>query len=109
MSTLRTWCCNTPIHKPHEKSCNFMPKPDDEVYGPAFVRWDESDLDRCEHGRHSIDSCIDCPNEQSSGNLFLLGLSLGKMTTRIESGTVRIGTAINGEGIWVSPVRKGRQ
>lgn len=29
------------------------------------------DLDRCEHGRHSIDSCFDCPDGQSAGNLVL--------------------------------------
>lgn len=28
-------------------------------------------LDRCEHGRHSRDSCFDCPGGQSTGNLFL--------------------------------------
>jgi hypothetical protein len=30
-----------------------------------------SDLDRCLHGRHSIDGCLGCPNGQSTGNLFL--------------------------------------
>ena len=30
-----------------------------------------SDLDRCEHGRHSVDSCFDCPGRYSAGNAFL--------------------------------------
>lgn len=29
------------------------------------------DLDRCEHGRHSIDHCLMCPGGQSTGNLCL--------------------------------------
>lgn len=29
-----------------------------------------SALDRCAHGRHAADSCVDCPGGQSSGNLF---------------------------------------
>lgn len=29
------------------------------------------DLDRCEHGRHSIDHCLMCPGGQSTGNLLL--------------------------------------
>jgi hypothetical protein len=27
-----------------------------------------ADMDRCEHGRHSTDSCFDCPGGKSSGN-----------------------------------------
>jgi hypothetical protein len=30
-----------------------------------------SDLDRCEHGRHSTDSCFSCPDGKSTGNLEL--------------------------------------
>lgn len=30
-----------------------------------------SDLDRCKHGRHRIDSCLSCPTGQSTGNLFM--------------------------------------
>lgn len=30
-----------------------------------------SDLDRCEHGRHSIDDCLDCPGGRSAGNTYL--------------------------------------
>jgi hypothetical protein len=28
-------------------------------------------LDRCEHGRHRADRCFDCPDQWSTGNLFL--------------------------------------
>ena len=30
-----------------------------------------AELDRCEHGRHSIDPCYGCPGGQSTGNLLL--------------------------------------
>lgn len=30
------------------------------------------DLDRCEHGRHSIDNCHSCPGGLSTGNWFVL-------------------------------------
>jgi hypothetical protein len=30
-----------------------------------------SDLDRCEHGRHSTDGCGWCPGGMSTGNLLL--------------------------------------
>jgi hypothetical protein len=33
------------------------------------------DLDRCEHGRHSIDRCLMCPGGQSTGNLCLPAFS----------------------------------
>lgn len=26
------------------------------------------DLDRCEHGRHSVDPCLSCPGGRSAGN-----------------------------------------
>jgi hypothetical protein len=29
------------------------------------------DLDRCEHGRHSVDPCLACPGGRSTGNLLL--------------------------------------
>lgn len=51
-------------------------------------------LDRCEHGRHSRDSCDACPGGRSSGNLFL------------EAGT-RIGTTLHGEAI-VVPAQQDR-
>lgn len=31
-----------------------------------------SDLDRCEHGRHAVDSCLDCEGGYSNGNPFLM-------------------------------------
>jgi hypothetical protein len=30
-----------------------------------------SDLDRCRHGRHQKDLCLDCPGGKSEGNLHL--------------------------------------
>lgn len=30
-----------------------------------------NDLDRCEHGRHSLDQCHKCPGGWSAGNAFL--------------------------------------
>jgi hypothetical protein len=64
------------------------------------VRWSPADLDRCEHGRHSIDSCFACPRDMSLGNLFLLQ---GERQTRVQDGhlEVRIGTMVRGEPIWV--------
>lgn len=32
-----------------------------------------SDLDRCEHGRHRIDSCLSCPGGWSAGNPHMPG------------------------------------
>jgi hypothetical protein len=54
-----------------------------EDYSPIL-----SALDRCEHGRHAQDRCFACPDEQSTGNLFL------------EPGQ-RIGTTLYGEPIAV--------
>lgn len=45
-------------------------------------------LDRCEHGRHKADNCWNCPDGQSTGNLFL------------EPGQ-RIGTTLYGDAIVV--------
>jgi len=47
-----------------------------------------SDLDRCVHGRHSIDPCLSCPDGWSTGNPFL------------QPGQ-RIGTTLHGEPIVV--------
>lgn len=68
------------------------------------VRWSPADLDRCEHGRHSTDSCFDCPGGVSSGNVFLSG----QAWTRVAEGVrqVRIGTMVHGEPIWVTPDRR---
>lgn len=51
-------------------------------------------LDRCEHGRHRKDACFDCPDGQSTGNLFL------------PSGE-RIGTTLHGDPI-VAPEQTDR-
>lgn len=45
-----------------------------------------SALDRCEHGRHVKDSCLECPDRQSTGNLHL-------------PAGARIGTTLYGEPI----------
>ena len=47
-----------------------------------------TDLDRCEHGRHSLDSCSQCSYLDSRGNTFL------------KSGQ-RIGTDLSGNAIVV--------
>jgi hypothetical protein len=76
------------------------------------TRWIPADLDRCEHGRHSIDPCADCPGGQSTGNRFLWGLTLGhhaEMTARAAEGLVRIGTTVRGEPIYVRPIREARR
>lgn len=66
------------------------------------VKWHPSDLDRCQHGRHSVDSCFDCPGGQSSGNLFLDPLAGPKMReTRLATNEFRIGTMVHGEPIFV--------
>lgn len=57
--------------------------------------WDKEDLDRCEHGRHSIDRCNLCLGGISSGNRFL------------EDGA-RIGTNRMGEPILARPRRESR-
>lgn len=46
------------------------------------------DLDRCQHGRHAADRCLECPDGQSTGNLYL------------PPGT-RIGTSVHGQAIVV--------
>lgn len=48
-----------------------------------------SDLDRCQHGRHLKDRCLDCPDGQSTGNLYL---HRGQ----------RIGTTVHGNAIRVA-------
>lgn len=73
------------------------------------VKWSPADLDRCEHGRHSIDHCFDCPGGVSSGNHFLLsgvpGVNgyPGREHVHGAGGViqVRIGTMVHGEPIWV--------
>lgn len=68
--------------------------------------WTVEDLDRCEHGRHSVDACWGCPGGRSSGNLFLIprpGLEITPIRTS-PSGALeaRIGTAARGAPIWVT-------
>jgi hypothetical protein len=53
------------------------------------------DLDRCAHGRHSIDPCMACPGGQSTGNLFA---PPGR----------RIGTDRYGSGYYVPANREDR-
>ena len=75
----------------------------------STVQWRPEDLDRCEHGRHSIDDCSGCPGGKSTGNLFLLRdpLEVDRLTTRVEDGAlmVRIGTTYAGVPIVVEAWR----
>lgn len=96
--------------------------PHEDVF-PSSIRWDPADLDRCEHGRHSIDSCFDCPEGQSHGNPYLLSAHSGQGQVRLDSGQseirvrqsmtgeiqVRIGTMYSGEPIWVVVRDKARE
>jgi hypothetical protein len=61
-----------------------------EPWTPRGNLWNKEDLDRCEHGRHSLDPCFSCPEGQSTGNLFL------------QHGQ-RIGTNLGGEPILAVP------
>lgn len=94
---------------------------DDQTTHPYSLRgehvqgWSPADLDRCEHGRHSIDSCGDCPGGKSSGNPFLLdGIPDARdhrpRHVRTVDGCteVRIGTKVRGEPIWVVVRNKPR-
>lgn len=74
------------------------------------VRWSPADLDRCEHGRHSIDSCFDCPRGKSIGNRFLVEPHLVQDHTRVtdQGLEIRIGTMVRGEPIWVTAVGRPR-
>lgn len=82
---------------------------------PRLKQWGPEDLDRCEHGRHSIDHCADCPGGVSSGNTFLLvPVPTGNdhpENVRIVDGRieVRIGTMVRGEPIWVVVRDKPRE
>lgn len=75
------------------------------VHPPREERWSPADLDRCEHGRHSIDHCSGCGG-MSSGNLFLEAL----LTRKGPNGErqIRIGTMVRGEPIWITPKRESR-
>ena len=67
------------------------------------THWSAEVLDRCEHGRHSIDSCFDCPGGHSTGNLWPGQVAANPDGVRTVEGRieVRIGTAHRGEPIWV--------
>jgi hypothetical protein len=80
---------------------------DDPVDLPTHrreLRWTAADLDRCVHGRHSIDDCYGCPGALSTGNLFLA--SADRELTR--GTTTRIGTTYDGRAIVVTPIRHPR-
>ena len=84
--------------------------------GTPLPRWDWRDLDRCEHGRHSIDHCFDCPGG-NKGNPFLLDAIPSTDDHRprhvrtLPDGRieVRIGTMVRGEPIWVTAYDKPRE
>lgn len=72
------------------------------------VKWKPEDLDRCAHGRHSIDPCYGCPGGWSTGNQFLIpGRTKPRDRIRTHQGVeqVRIGTTLRGLPIWVEPRR----
>lgn len=60
------------------------------------------DLDRCVHGRHSVDPCYGCPGGQSAGNQCLT------VWLAQPGEDVRIGTGVHGEPITITPVRERR-
>lgn len=48
-----------------------MTDPAYEAMRRSAIRQFAAALDRCEHGRHARDSCFDCPDRMSTGNLHL--------------------------------------
>jgi hypothetical protein len=81
------------------------------VYSAEQLFWTSADLDRCEHGRHSVDDCLSCPGGRSTGNLFLMGPAHGDTRQGVHaSGTVstRIGTTVRGEPIMTQAHRGQR-
>jgi hypothetical protein len=71
------------------------------------LKWSPEDLDRCEHGQHSTDSCFDCPEGLSTGNMFLyapweIPAVLRRRRHLDRKYEVRIGTRVHGEPIWVT-------
>lgn len=74
-----------------------------------YINWSSADLDRCEHGRHSIDHCLDCePSALAHGNRFLID---GVTETFAENGYlyVRIGTTHGGDPIFVPAISPPRE
>lgn len=81
--------------------------PDVDRVTPESPHWTPFDLDRCEHGRHSIDPCADCPGGQSGGNRFL---STSHDHWVVDDGGTawrRIGTSYDRQPILVNPSRYG--
>jgi hypothetical protein len=91
---------------------------------PNEPRWTFADLDRCEHGRHSIDPCYGCPNGFNTGNQYLMspsryheggGIPRGELNRKrvrqLSTGQiqVRIGTMVRGEPIWVTTYNEPRE
>jgi hypothetical protein len=70
--------------------------------------WVIADLDRCEHGRHSIDTCFSCPGGWSSGNLYLSRIAVLEDHDYGPGERVRIGTTLGADPIYVIPVRQRR-
>ena len=68
------------------------------------MRLQLSDLDRCEHGRHSVDTCLDCPGGWSTGNLFLATPSADPQCVTAGQ-EIRIGTSVYGKPLMVTPIR----
>lgn len=67
------------------------------------IHWTKDDLDRCEHGRHSVDLCHSCGG-MSHGNRFLI--EPGTYVTLLKGEHwVRIGTTAHGLPILVCPQR----
>lgn len=85
-----------------------MTPPDIPPVDESTAEWTVEDLDRCTHGRHSIDPCADCPGGASAGNLFLFGLAVGTIDAATGISTVRIGTARDRRPILVRPDRRRR-
>lgn len=74
--------------------------------------WSVADLDRCEHGRHSLDACDGCPGGKSTGNLYLLNMGVAPLAVSIDEAngvqTVRIGTTYDRRPIRMRPDRRPR-
>lgn len=102
-------CCESWINTYHHQDCTkptvppeWSERANESVRFPG-VRWSPADLDRCQHGRHSKDSCYDCPGGKSGGNLFLDPHASPRMReTRMDRNQIRIGTMYSGEPIWVT-------
>jgi hypothetical protein len=76
--------------------------------GMNGAEWSPADLDRCEHGRHSVDNCYNCPSGWSSGNLYLARIAVLEDRDAQAGEQVRIGTMLGGQPILVVPIRSAR-